>query len=330
MNGICIYNAIAKADDGVIDRAYRSCRAEEVRKRKRKQGLIFAAAAAALCVTVAVCTVVTVSLYRDEEPAPGTQETAPGVQDLSVYVQWEAMTLDQTIDASSCIFYGKCVGKSSNSPLGTARLTFEIEKVYKGSYDPQVRVFGSLLSNPFVEGGEYLLFCGRDASVYSGEDSYGISRVICDTTDGLYHDGVFDMKLSDLSSVCAYVEAYTAEHPSDNAVPISGDYCRSEDLKEIYDYASTVAVVKITGIRNDLGLFADDRTSYTFETKDVLKGTVKKEEWVVAFKDSMNVGEEYLLLMDKPDDTSAFFIMCSPKSVIPAASEDAEYIYSIK
>ena len=97
-------------------------------------------------------------------------------------------------------------------------------------------------------------------------------------------------------------------------------------MKEIYDYASVVISVRITGIMDNT---VADRTSYTFEVKDVLKGTVNGEQWVTAFKDSMTVGEEYILLLDKPEETSVFYIMCSPRSILAASGSDAELVWSL-
>lgn len=245
-------------------------------------------------------------------------------ESVKVESEWAGWTLDQYLEGSSCIFYGKCTGKTAGD-RGSSELRFDIERVYKGVYDPEVERFCSILREPFKEGVYYLIFCGRDASVYTGTDCYGISTVIFETDTGLYHEGVFDLKEKDMNEVLATAESYASQHPAADQIVINNDYCRSDDLREIYDYASTVAVMKITGIAD---ITAQDRTAYTFEVKELLKGSVKGEQWVIAFKDSMAVGEEYLLLLDKPEDTSVFFIMCSARSVLAASGAEAETVRS--
>lgn len=247
------------------------------------------------------------------------------VKDAAFEPQWAGWTLDRFLEESSCVFYGKCTGKATGNNGGT-ELRFDIEEVYKGAYDPEVELFYSIFPEPFKEGNYYLLFCGRDASVYSRKDCYGISTVVCESDNGLYHEGIFDFNEKDMDGVLAVAKAYAANHPDTKDIVINNDYCRSDDLKEIYDYASVVISVRITGIVDNT---AADRTSYTFEVKDVLKGTVNGEQWVTAFKDSMTVGEEYILLLDKPEETSVFYIMCSPRSILAASGSDAELVWSL-
>ena len=238
-------------------------------------------------------------------------------------VQWSGWTIEQFVDSSSCVFYGKCISKTESTIR--QELTFEIEEVYKGKYDPLVSEFTALKSITFNVGNHYLLFCGLDASVYSGEDHYGISTAVCDDDYGLYHEGIFNLNLSSLEEVREYVYHYIADHPTDNKVPVNNDYCRSDDLRDIYDYASTVIVAKILGITDDSNT---DRTSYSFEVKEILKGDTDGELWITAFKDSLKIGEDYILLLDKPEKTSVFFKMCSRKSIIPVMSEEAALIRS--
>ena len=79
MNGIDMYNAIAKVEDGIIDRAYRSCSAEAVEKRKKKGGILKASVVSALCVTIAAGAAIGASLYENK-PTVSTppEQTVPG------------------------------------------------------------------------------------------------------------------------------------------------------------------------------------------------------------------------------------------------------------
>lgn len=247
-------------------------------------------------------------------------------QEDAYSVQWSGWTLEQFMEESSCIFYGKCIGKNVTKH-GSSELQFDVQNTYKGVYDPEIKTFHSLLTDPFKKGKEYLIFCGRDASVYSGEDFYGISTVICETEDGLYHEGILGVEREDMQSILKQVSSYMEQHPSSGEVKISTDYCRSEKLEEIYEYADTVIIAEITGVFDNT---QEDRTAYYFDVKDTLKGRVSGEQWVMAFKDSMKVGDEYLLLLSTPGADAIFLTMCSPQSVLPVSSDKAKTILSFR
>lgn len=246
-------------------------------------------------------------------------------QEDAYCVQWSGWTLEKYMEESSCIFYGKCIGKNATQH-GSSELQFDIQKIYKGVYEPEIKMFHSLLSEPFEIGKEYLIFCGHDASVYSGKDIYGISTVICEMKDGLYHEGILGLEKENMQSILKQVSSYMEKHPSSNEVKINTDYCRSEKLDEIYKYADTVVVAKITGVFDNT---QEDRTAYYFDVKDTLKGRVSGEQWIMAFKDSMKIGEEYLLLLSTLGAEANFFTMCSPQSVLPINSDKAKTILSL-
>jgi len=54
------------------------------------------------------------------------------------------------------------------------------------------------------------------------------------------------------------------------------------------------------------------------------------EKYVIAFKDSMRVGEEYVLLLQKPDETAVSFVVDSLYSILPVNSEDAAIVHLFK
>lgn len=241
----------------------------------------------------------------------------------SVDIQWAGWTLDQYIEHAPCIFVGTCTKCREKADNGSAVLEFDISHSYKGSYDPAVTDFTALSGNPCTVGEEYLIFCGRDASVYSGKDSYGIAVAVCDTDKGLWHSGIKDVEFDRLADVLSYVEEKAGRFPAPDENAVSGDYIRSENILEIFDGSPYVIVAEITGICDDS---LDDRTVYTFSLNDTIKGKVTDEQWIIAFKDSMKVGEKYLLLLDKPGKDSLLFTMSSLKSVQALDSDEAATI----
>ncbi len=313
--------AIGEIDEQLVEGA----REANGRKGTNRSWVKLGIAAAAVLLIAVIGVFAVSGLFKAGVPESSVDTSKAKNRETAASPQWAGWTIDQYIENSSCIFIGKCTEIKSKEN-GSAKLRFDIQTVLKGTYDPDVRDFVTAYSYPFAKQKDYLIFCGRDASVYSGEDTYGISAVLYDTQDGLAHEGVFDLELENVSSVCGYIADYLEKHPSDGAVPVRNDYCRSEDLREIFDFASTVMVARITGVLDDS---MEGRTSYSFEVKNVLKGSVNNEEWVLAFKQSMTVGEEYLLLLAKPDEQSVFFTMCSPKSILQADSEDAQAVLSL-
>ncbi len=253
----------------------------------------------------------------------GTIRTDAGK--MTMETQYLGWTIDQYIEESPNIFIGTCTSVSVREKgIHVGEMTFEITKVLKGSYDESVTRFEALSAAPYLAGREYMLFCGKDADVYQDCVSYGISTQIYERGSGptLTAEGVFGLQLKTMDEAVSYVEEYVATHVMKPLPEITGDYCHSDDVFEIYEYSDFVFLVEVT--EEEQPWLAYDRTPYHFDVKEELKGHLTFEEYVVAFRDSMEVGKTYLLLLRKPDEGSVFFSMSSPKSVLPEESAEAQ------
>ena len=144
---------------------------------------------------------------------------------------------------------------------------------------------------------------------------------------GTYSGSIAEYSFKSLSDAVEYAATYASEHTYEGSTAVHGDYCRSSDLKEIYEFSSNVIEAEITGIVDDS---IPDRTSYSFKVIEEIKGTARDEQWVAAFKDSMKTGERYVLLLTKPGETSAFFVVDSLHSVIPENTPEAETVKEMK
>ena len=241
---------------------------------------------------------------------------------------WAGWSIDQTIDSIPYVFLGRCLSLSDDSYSVQPQVEFKIEKVYQGKISEEKIIAKVISQDSFEEGESYLLFASAFASVFSGEDpNFLIEAVIGEKNTGVYAGSIAGLSFNSLAEVLNYVEEYTANHPYKGSTAVKGDYCRSSDLREIFDYSSNVFIAEITGVINNS---ASDRTSYSFRVIDEIKGSVKDEQYVIAFKDSMQVGGKYLLLLQKPDETSIFFVVDSLYSIFPANSEGAATVLSFK
>ena len=228
---------------------------------------------------------------------------------VSTQAQWLGWDLAQFIDNSEYVFRGKCL-KKSVCKNGNAELCFDIHTVLKGNYDSSVGTFISADPEWFKEGEDYLILCGREASVFWQKDFYGISTVIYTEDNEIKHEGISDLHLDIIEDIADFITAYCKTVPGNSPEAITGDYCRSGKLTDIYDYSSDVFVVEVERVIFNA---VDDRTTYLFKVENTIKGGFSGEGCVIAFKDSMNVGEKYLLMVSKLDDN--VFTVCSLNSV---------------
>jgi hypothetical protein len=115
------------------------------------------------------------------------------------------------------------------------------------------------------------------------------------------------------------VRAYAGKQVYDNKVDIRGDYCRSKDINDIYNYSAYVFKARVTGIVNNA---LSTCTIYNIVVGDVFKGEIFGEQMVLVQKNQLKDGEEYLFMVSKPDENSSFYTINSLKSVLPASSAE--------
>ena len=242
--------------------------------------------------------------------------------------QWAGWTIDQTIDNSPYVFCGKCLSLPNDPSTVQPLVEFKVEKAFQGQISEEIIKCKVIGQNSFNAGESYLLFAHPSASVFSDISfQLFIDAVIGENISGAYKGCITGLDFGSLNEAMNYVEEYISEHPYSGSNSMLGDYCRSSDLREIFDYSSNVFVAEITGVMNNS---FSDRTWYSFRIIDEIKGSVKDEQHIVAFKDSMETGEKYLLLLQKPDETSISFVVDSLNSILPADSEEAQEVLSFK
>ena len=235
-------------------------------------------------------------------------------------------SLDLLISDAPNIYYGTCIEKSVDTETNTAKMAFKIADIYRGSFDGSITEFRSIDHSGIEKGRNCIIFCWERASVFDQTDFYTVGTVIYDKNGTIFCNTASDCSFRNMEEARKYVSTYALEHPFTGDAAVLGDYCRSEDLNDIFEYSSNVFTAEITG---DLGDPAPDRTAYGYKLLSNLKGKIDNEQWIVAMNGSMEVGKKYLLLLSNNGGGSSFFVITSVRSVLPLDSDDAKYVLSL-
>ena len=233
-------------------------------------------------------------------------------------------TWEELADRCPFILTAECRTISGPDARDQGLLTFIPEKVYQGKISESSISVISNRYESFREGGQYLLFAEKWASVFNDEDAYFYVLGDAVSIDG----GTSPMiSISDPEQLSAekYDKA-VSEHVSSRAYPgsseIIGDYIRESDIDTVFEKSLFVLYAKPVKISNN-DIF--DRTTYELENIRIIKG--KENEGIVRAvlpKDALEIGKEYLLFLNKPDEMSSFYIISSKHSIYEAGSEAAE------
>ena len=206
------------------------------------------------------------------------------------------------------------------SEFGLPDMYFRVDKVYRGDINAgdEINVM-AIDFGAYGVGGSYILMTIPQASVFSGKELY----YQADTTIGLIN-GMCDCILPDVNGTGRgeteeRIEAYIAGHPYTGETAVLYEYCTSDDLLEIAEYSDQVALVSADGIFVNEG----DRTVYNCTVGTCFKGQASGKIRVIAFKNGMEIGEKYLVLVSNASSDQPLYIMSSQRSLLRADSPEA-------
>lgn len=324
-------------------------RSAEGAGKKRRPGWLPAAAAAAVLLPA----IVLLGLLIRPGKAPQTAENTPpetadpaGTEagaatarpratasggDASIAADW---VFEDSVDIAPVIFEGVCMEKTIYHAESIPRddMIFHVDKVYRGDIEvgSSVNVLGNGLE-AFSKGERYLMLTVPMASVYSGKELYYFSELSVAFSGGACFCILPDVADQRYETVIERLENRLAAVPVPKRSDFwSGDgelygaYCTSEDLGEIVAYSDCAALVRVDNIYLNEG----DRTCYNCTVISCPKGGASGSVRIIAFKNSMEIGGEYLLLLSKkPADDS--YMMSSRRSVIAADSPEAEQVLEL-
>ena len=228
------------------------------------------------------------------------------------------------------IFTGKCIDVKPINPIGFIDASFSIISVLRcevGEVKTQSTVtVRTYSSNGFEKGEEYLVFSMPAASVYERIPLFYVTSEYVAKSG--YMGDMLDMQGKDYSTILEETTKRAAANPFIGEKSVQSEYCTSDDLAEILAFADCVVTVKADKID---GNSVSDRTSYICSVLSVLKGDVKSNNIdVVAFKDSMKLGGEYVLILTQHiDRDTVIYTMAAANSLFEAGSTEAQQIMEL-
>lgn len=180
----------------------------------------------------------------------------------------------------------------------------------------------------------YFLPLKKDSSVFYDYDLYyPVAQIFAelDESGSFIDPKIQGRDLTEAKSLTDFADfvknrAVTCAQPEDE---IGTPFTRSENLSEIISATEYILEVEIDSINYN---FADDRTTYKCNIIDRLKANNDKDKWLLAVlpKDCAEVGEKYLLLLNRCGEDSYLFVISSRDySVYPADSDQANEIGSL-
>ncbi len=240
------------------------------------------------------------------EPAPSAEANAPQGQFDTIFMD-EKKTMSLCTHILDAEFVG--IGKIVEVPY----FLFKPLELIKGnlSGDEAGEIYVSVpnalmdfkkdFTNPFEEGGVYLLALERHLSVFNP----------CATFYPLFEDRIIaqdDEHWDELHDVARYVAANTVWKDSINSTPFSD----SSDPEEIAAFANTIVVAELKGegdVAADKGLMLG-----TYKVNRTLKGSSVNELTFSVFTGMVEPGQEYVFLLYRNSQSS--------KAAAPAAREN--------
>lgn len=246
-------------------------------------------------------------------PKPETATEVQFAEDASLYT---------LIDSASVIMEGEVKSLTKSETLDfVSYAEFEVKECIRGELEPGDTVtVRANCGEQLYSGESYLLMTNPMGSVYEGKelfyqlDSYfsSVRSTEFSVLEGAKGAG-FEEIVEKVRSYAA-INGYTGSGGT-------GFYCTSEDIGDIVDYSEIVVRVRVNETFYD---GTPDRTSYTCEALECLKGNTAKTIDVVALKHAMEPGGEYLIMLTRAEDE--LYTVSSRNSVFPAESPEAVQI----
>ena len=239
-----------------------------------------------------------------------------------------AWTIEDMMENEPYTFEGTCLSKEPLPENGASELLeIRVDKVYQGDLTENVTIqLRTMQSSLFPVGKCFLIFAEAGASVFS-DSEYLISNASLYSEGDSVNDGIF-IDTDDLSyeEVICKVEEYVMTHQGVKEIDVQGAFCKSEEINEIYEFSDFVLEVEPYEILID----GNDRTTYNCNVINTIKGQTNNTVTVIVFKNAMEIGQKYVLMLTKPSPESGVYIVSSNKSVMLAGSLEAEQIVSYK
>lgn len=231
------------------------------------------------------------------------------------------------LDSSSEVFEGVCVSMTITERFYQADMIVRVEKVYRGNIleGDLINVIGTDAAC-YKEGSRCIYMTTKHASLFSNKPLYySSSYPIYMNSLGEWVCELEDFNGMSFAEIAAKVEEYVSANSFKGENVVVGEYCTSSDYTEIAAYSDCIALV----VPHDVFVEGLDRTCYECTVKKVLKGIISAEAVVVSFKNSMEPGAEYIVMLtENSDESGTVYSLSSSMSLIKANSAEAAELYS--
>lgn len=181
----------------------------------------------------------------------------------------------------------------------------------------------STFETPFKVGIEYILVLSKISSVYF-EDTY---QIIGDTFIELDDKGDIveyqryhkeeQIQYASVDDFANY--ALTVVDPEKERPIIGVAYTDSKSLQDIVNVTQYAVTVVISDIYKELP--SKEWDIYLCKVTETFRGVTEADVLVLIFKDTVTIGNEYLLLLNKENESSSTYSLSSVYSVVDVETQ---------
>ena len=239
--------------------------------------------------------------------------------------QIEPMIFEGVCEESSLTHTGMTDAGSDKEVIGLPA-EVRVGRVFRGELEEGALIAVHSETERLSPGDRCIIFGTPMASVYSGEGLYcAVDAMIKDTGSPVNVYGLDDIRGMEYGDVKQMLAQLVSTLPFTGSSEVIGRYCDSDDPKELCDYSDCIALVTMESVIDNS---VKDRTHYLCCVDKCYKGKAEGTIRVIAFKDGMEPGKQYIVLLLK-DQSAISYTMSSVHSLIPAGSEEAEAVLRI-
>lgn len=165
-------------------------------------------------------------------------------------------------------------------------------------------------------GKSYIFILQHIRNVY--EDMYIIMSDAYIPLENVQKSTVLSKELRDIEDCEAYIDQYHFKNIQGKGIQLSIDYIESSQEKEIVAHSKYIAKVEV----NELYRSTEVVDVYACSVVDILKGKINAAENQIIipfFKDTVEIGEIYLVCLNSDRDDAIIYTLSSKNSVFEAS-----------
>ena len=260
-----------------------------------------------------VCTLSACTAQKEESvPHRATQTHVDG--------QIIVRTIDELLETYPFVLQGTCLEKRWDEKQSMFTAKIKVDKLYQGELSEEMIVYTDTY-DAFAEKKQLILFLQKWESVFTGEESFS-GVPLQESEQGFKSKYVKGIEGYDEQELVRAIEEGMKTH-SFSGQAVIGAYIKSHDIRTIVKESPYVAEVMVTSVRKGL---SDDRERADVLLLDAVKGDMKSSFEVVVPVGSVKTGGRYMMMLDKPSESSTFYTVSSRNSIHPYNSKDVERV----